>query len=96
MLKTSIRVIGSEYNTSDMIVDTVEQCRGFMITDDEEWITVYKIGDEYNDGKIVDCFVHHESDCIWMVVECNGVYFEIGFSNYKKYSLDGIKYYYLP
>ena len=87
MLKTDIRVIGTEYNTGDMIIDTVEPCNGFTVTDDEGWFTAYAVGDQYRDGKIADCFVHPESDCIFMVVECNGVYFEVYFNNYKEYKL---------
>lgn len=86
MLKTDIRVIGTKYSIDDMIIDTVELCNGFTIISNNGPFT-YKIGDQYRDSYIVDCFVHPESDCIFMIVEYGGVYFEVYFYDYEKYKL---------
>ena len=87
MLTINMTVIGTEYTTEQMLVDLVEICHGFQITDNDDWLHTFAVGDEYRGGKIVDCFVHHESECIFMVVECGGVFFDVYFDNYKKYSL---------
>lgn len=87
MLKADIRVMGTDYKEEQMFVDLVERCYGFQVTDDNGWIYTYEVGDGYRDGRIVNCFVHYESDCVFMVVECNGVYFEVGFDNYKEYKV---------
>ena len=72
-----IRPIGQYYSYEDELVDTVELHKGFTVIH-ANTITTYKVGDKFRDGIIVDCFEHPESDCIWMIVECNGTYFDVG------------------
>jgi hypothetical protein len=87
LLKIGISVIGDKYSTEQMTVDTVEACHGFHVIDNTDLIHIFAVGDEFRGGKIVDCFVHPESDCVFMVVECDGVYFDVYFDNYKKYDI---------
>lgn len=77
-----IEIIGTRYNSADMMIDTVEQCAGFSIRYDK-YEYIFNQGDKYKDGKIVDCFVHPESSCAFIVVECSGVYFCVYFSDYS-------------
>ena len=87
MLKHEINVIGQNYRMEDMMIDLVEQCYGFAIIDNDGFMYQYTEGDKYRDGEIVNCFVHHESGTVFMVVECDCVYFEIGFDNVDRYDL---------
>ena len=75
-----IAIIGGIYNVEDQLGGNgyIIPCYGFEFHD-EDRATIYKCGDEFNGGIIIDCFVHPESDCTWCVVECNGVYFEVEF-----------------
>lgn len=81
-------ILGDTYNVEDQVTDTVERICGARLQDKDGFIYVYEVGHAYNDGKIVDVFVHPESDCIWFIVECNGIYFEMhvdGFVTYIPY-----------
>lgn len=86
-LDTKIEVIGTQYNCEDMMVDLVEACKGFYITDNDGNMFTYERGCKFKDGNIIDCFVHHESDCIFMVCECNGVYFIVYFEDWERFSI---------
>lgn len=81
-----IAIIGDTYNVEDQLGETeahiangcIIPCYGFEFHD-EGGATIYKCGDAFNGGIIIDCFVHPESDCTWCVVKCNDVYFEVEF-----------------
>lgn len=82
MPNAMIEVIGEVYNRRSIIETGVEQCAGFAVRcDKHEYI--FDEGGKYKGGKIVDCFVHPESSYAFMIVECNGVYFNVGFDNYS-------------
>lgn len=86
-----INSIGSEYNSIDQVIgdaDHIISPVGIYIIDNEGWSTYYEDGDSFRDGKIVDIFVHPESDCVWMIVECCGIYFEIHFDDIKTYHME--------
>lgn len=85
MKSVSIEVIGKDYKSENMLVDTVEPCDGFTIVKNGygEIVTVH---DRYMGGVIVDCFNHPESDCIFFVAECKGVYFCV-YPDYDSYVL---------
>lgn len=87
MLVHEINVIGCNYRMQDMMVDLVEPCYGFSIIDDNGFMYQYTIGCGFRDGEVVDCFVHHESGTVFMVVEFGCVYFEVGFNNVNRYDL---------
>ena len=84
-MEYKIEVIGTNYDCNDMIIDNVEMCDGFDIIDNDGKTYSYCTGGKFRDGIITNCFVHPESDCIWMIVVCNGVYFDVSIDNYKKY-----------
>lgn len=84
-----IEILGDRYNDEDMIVDTVEKCDGYRFTDGRGIeVKVYK-GYIYNGGLVVDCFVHPESDTIFFVVLCDGVYFCVTPDTSKYTIIDG-------
>lgn len=83
-MKTTINPIGNIYNASDMIVDTVEEVYGVKLDGDE--CIVIENGDKYMDGSVVGIFIHSESDCVWAIIECSGVYFEVVFDGFNRYT----------
>lgn len=84
-MKESIRILGTNYNREDMMVDLVEWCHGISITDNDGFMHVRECGSKYKDGVIVDCFAHFESDSVWYVVKCGEVYFEVLPDEYKSF-----------
>lgn len=84
MISWKINPIGTEYNPVDMIVDTVEQVYGVKLEADDKHIIV-ESGNMYLDGIVVNIFIHPESDCVWAIVKCNEVYFEVTFDGFVKY-----------
>lgn len=84
MISSIINPIGDTYSAEDMIVDTVIEVYGVELEHDYGCITI-KDGDRYIDGIVVGIFIHPESDCVWIVVECNGTYFEVVFDGFNKY-----------
>ena len=93
MFDMMIKPIGVNYSRDSQIIDTVELCDGFTIIDEDNSRHKFMIGDNFRDGQIVDCFVHPESDCVWMVACCNEYYFEIIFDNYKDYNVTWVEGY---
>lgn len=86
----NINIIGIDYNSHDMVHDNlIEKCDGFLLTDSSEYVHTFKCGDEFRGGKIIDCFVHYESECVFMICKCkcNGLYFSANFSGYKEYKI---------
>ena len=87
MLSININPIGTQYSYEDKLIELVELCYGFMIHDDEGYVQIFETEGVFRGGEIVNCFVHHESECIFMVCKCSGVYFEVYFDNYTRYEL---------
>ena len=42
----------------------------------------FMCGQSYGGGKIIECFVHPESDCAWFILNVGGGLFEISFDSY--------------
>ena len=77
---TNIRVMGNSYDKHEWYGGDgcVVECDGFTFTSADTGYTEYwRRGDTYMGGTIIDCFIHPESDCIWAIIECEGVYFEV-------------------
>lgn len=87
MFNMEIRSIGTRYSRDVQMVDTVEMCDGFIVIDKDNLKHKFIIGDKFRDGQIIDCFIHPESDCIWMIVCYDEYYFEVYFDNYKDYNI---------
>ena len=82
-------IIGTKYSQEDQLMcdPHVAQITGVEIIDEEGWSSVYIVGDPYKDSEIVDMFIHPESDCVWMITKCNGIYFEMTFDDMARYKV---------
>lgn len=88
-----INVIGTNYNKEDQFGNDgcVIECDGLSFVNAEKKnnfmniMDTYMVGDKYMDSTVVDCFCHPESDCIWMIVKCSNVYFDVEFYHTGKY-----------
>ena len=86
-----INPIGTKYNNNDYVtIDNGEIVNpvGITITDNNGWEAYYEECEQFMGGKIIDIFVHPESDCVWFIVEYCGTYFEVIFDDIFMYGME--------